>query len=94
VRLRGPWLVGQLNLNTAVSSASGTILAGTGLNVLLTSYAFWPAMETPLNIDLRFIWPIWFVSPPAPDADEPLVSIVNFGAVDREWAIAWRHIEP
>ena len=94
MRLRGPHLIGQANLNTSVSSQSGT-LEGNGIVILLiNAYAFFPANEVEVPGTINRYAPMIAVLPLAPDADAPDFLFFNVNIDPQLYAAEWRHISP
>lgn len=94
MRLRGPHLIGQANLNTSDLSQAGT-LGGFGIVLITTNgYAF--IMDIVAEAIGQLIDIITMVSGPAPvaDRDNARRIIVNPQAGSRAYAAEWRQINP
>lgn len=91
MRLRGPHLIGQANLNTAVSSQSGAL--GTITALVLSPYTFILACDLGAPAFGRYT--PWIGNPADldPDADAPLIGIEKTGGA-QDYAAEWRHVSP
>lgn len=93
MRLRGPWIVRGLLLDTSVSSQSGTIPGGQAAAVGMSAYSFFPdVLCTSLFriVDLRLR--ISIITPP--NADTPRLLMVNQSAGAANYEAEWRHVNP
>lgn len=92
MRLRGPHLIGQANLNTSTSSQSGSLGFITAL--VLSPYTFILAcdLSVPPGSIGRYT-PFISGLPLAPDADAPIIGIEKTGGA-QTYAAEWRHVNP
>ncbi len=94
MRLRGPHLIGQANLNTSVRSQSGTIAGGGAVLVSFSAYTFLFAAKVAPPI-LNQFGPWFQVSPPITvDADAPEWSFQNLTVNPTDYGVEWRHVNP
>lgn len=92
MRLRGPHLIGQANLNTSVSSQSGSLGFITGL--ILSPYMFILDCELSIPPGAFGRYTPWIAGLPlAPDADAPIFGIEKTAGA-QTYAAEWRHINP
>lgn len=95
VRLRGPHLIGQANLNTSVSGQSGSMVAASAVLVNLSAYTLVFASLTTLPIVRIPFWGPWFsFGTPTPDADAPQWLLFNDDNQTKLYGVEWRHINP
>lgn len=95
MRLRGPHLIGQANLNTSTNSQAGALPANSGVIVPLDAYTFAQAGK----ITIPSVFPYWgpgafaFADPVA-DPDVPDWLLFNQSVDAESYSVAWRHINP
>ena len=95
MRLRGPHLIGQLNLNTSVSSQSGTLPGTPAGIVLLALSAYTFAWSGECDVGTINRWSIRAnFAPLTPSADSPEWFMENTNNVAQLYASEWRHIDP
>ena len=93
LRLRGPWIIRGLLLDTAVSSQSGTIASGASAILSMSPYTFFPGIiHQALFGSLRVEIPLNIVFPG--DADAPTLKLFNPGVSDVPYSAEWRHVNP
>ena len=92
MRLQGPNLIGQLSLNTSVSSQSGSL--GNITALVLSPYTFILAcdLSVPPGAIGRYT-PFIAGLPLDPDPDAPIIGIEKTGGA-QTYAAAWRHVNP
>ncbi len=94
MRLRGPHLIGQANLNTADLSQSGFI---SSLNIVVIPTNGWATvMDVIAQAVGIVINSIPMVGPAAPvaDRDNQRTTIINPQVGNRDYAAEWREIQP
>lgn len=94
MRLRGPHLIGQANLNTSVSSASGLVGVFGIIIIPRNPYTFSFAHELELPGTIGRDTPTLAFPPLTPDADLPRFQFINLHSSALLWAAEWRHIDP
>lgn len=95
MRLRGPHLIGQANLNTSVSSQSGSIPVANAVLVTFSPYTFLFASLTTIPLVRFLYWGPWIsFGAPVADADDPNFALVNDDSFPKDYSVEWRHINP
>ena len=94
MRLRGPHLIGQANLNTADLSQSGVIGAFSGVLIPTNGWAF--IMDIVGEAAGQLINRIanGGIPPLAPDRDTAPEVIINVNNSPRDYAAEWRQVNP
>ena len=93
LRLRGPLILRGASLSTSVSSQSGSIPGGLSVSLAMSAYSFMPdILGTNLFTFLDVRVKIDFLG--SPDADAPVLALINPGAPAVPYQAEWRHIDP
>ena len=93
MRLRGPWIIRGILLDTSVSSQSGTILGNDIVAVVMSPYSFFPDVlqrralnAVEINVRYDFVLP--------PNAEMPKLMLYNIPGGPAPYAAEWRHVNP
>lgn len=93
LRLRGPWLIRGILLDTSISSQSGTISSDSMVKIPLSPYTFFPGLVH--NRLLSFVTmriPIELFG--SAEADAPDLVLYTPAPVSADYESEWRHINP
>ena len=93
MRLRGPWLIRGILLDTSISGQSGIIGPGSAVSVVMNAYSFYPAIiHTRLFSRMARRVIVNLLGPAV--ADNPILELFNPIGDTSDYDMEWRHVNP
>ena len=93
MRLRGPWIVRGLQLDTSTSSVNGTLVGYAQVEISMSAYSFYPDAHHSRTGTL-----LWKAIPygtlGSAEPDNPSIVFKNQMSSNVSYKTAWRHINP
>lgn len=93
LRLRGPWLIRGILLDTSISSQSGTIGPSSVAILHMSPFTFFPGISYDRVLS-RMVLRVTVDVFGAVDADDPHLELFNPPGVPTDYVAEWRHVNP